>query len=385
MAKFIHLAGKIQEVRKTLGLKQEEFAEKLGVTRSLVARWETPSEKNRSIPKEEHLKAIAAMTPRLWETLCWFMDDGVEPGRGFQYYPDGTRILEPIFTDDQMAELHAQMAEQAQHDANPSPMIAAMINEPKGLKALHYFYQDLNKKEQIQTPEPVQKGIPENENVPSGTVEILGASVNQRNSVNRLASMVVPRRESVGEIAGGPNYKKRDSEEQKTHISIDYAEQRSTGFRTEEDDRQAAMEIFWGAVQYNLQDAEHIEDARAYFHKRINCGVIKQSLPYFDGRTLAIYSRIDVELGLNIIRMRLNRYLGDLFMAERIQNKSYKKLILFYVIGSGQVDTDKLKSYFEEVINSAQMLGVTIEFTCGANHTAQVFGKFIRDARAERG
>lgn len=385
MTKFVHLAGKIREVRKTLGLKQDEFAEKLGASRSIVARWESPLEKNRAIPKEEYLKKMADMTSRPWETLCWFMDEGVEPGRGYYYYPDGNRTLEPVFTDEEMSQIQDQMAEESGHDSKPNPIIESMVKTPHRLNDLYNFYQELNEKEKNQSSTPPVKSIPENENIPAGKVLLTSEDAIQSNASRNLGGLVIHARQSIGDIAGGRNYKKVDDEERLTHIVNEFTEERAIGLRTERDDRREEMEMFWSAVQYNLQDAEGIDDARAFFNKRISCGAIKQSIAYLDGRTLAAHSRIDPAMSPSMIRLRLNRYLADLFMAERIQNKSYKKLMLFYVIGSGQVDTTKLKEHYAELINSAQMLGVTVEFSCGAADTAKVFGKFIRDSMAERG
>lgn len=51
------LGEKLREARKDAKLSQEEFAEKVGVSRSAVAKWES----DRGIPDVENLKVIASL------------------------------------------------------------------------------------------------------------------------------------------------------------------------------------------------------------------------------------------------------------------------------------------------------------------------------------
>ncbi len=51
------LGEKLREARKEAKLSQEEFAEKVGVSRSAVAKWES----DRGIPDVENLKVIASL------------------------------------------------------------------------------------------------------------------------------------------------------------------------------------------------------------------------------------------------------------------------------------------------------------------------------------
>ena len=63
------LGEKIKEARKQCGLSQEQLAEKLAVSRSAVAKWET----DKGIPDVENLKALAQL---LNVSVDYLLDDG---------------------------------------------------------------------------------------------------------------------------------------------------------------------------------------------------------------------------------------------------------------------------------------------------------------------
>lgn len=51
------LGEKLKEARKQAGLSQEQLAEKLGISRSAVAKWET----DKGIPDVDNLKALSGL------------------------------------------------------------------------------------------------------------------------------------------------------------------------------------------------------------------------------------------------------------------------------------------------------------------------------------
>lgn len=63
------LGEKLKEARKQVGLSQEELSEKLGVSRSAVAKWET----DKGIPDIDNLKNISEL---LNVSLDYLLDDG---------------------------------------------------------------------------------------------------------------------------------------------------------------------------------------------------------------------------------------------------------------------------------------------------------------------
>lgn len=63
------LGEKIKEARKQCGLSQEQLAEKMTVSRSAIAKWET----DKGIPDIENLKALARL---LNVSVDYLLDDG---------------------------------------------------------------------------------------------------------------------------------------------------------------------------------------------------------------------------------------------------------------------------------------------------------------------
>lgn len=63
------LGEKIKEARKQAGLSQEQLSEKLGVSRSAVAKWETDA----GIPDVDNLKALSCL---LNVSIDYLLDDG---------------------------------------------------------------------------------------------------------------------------------------------------------------------------------------------------------------------------------------------------------------------------------------------------------------------
>ncbi len=79
------LGEKIKEARKQAGLSQEQFAEKMNVSRSAVAKWET----DKGIPDISNLKVMSKL---LNVSIDHLLDDGESPDFG--------EITEPINLDD---------------------------------------------------------------------------------------------------------------------------------------------------------------------------------------------------------------------------------------------------------------------------------------------
>ncbi len=63
------LGAKVKEARKRAGLSQEQLAEKMGVSRSAVAKWETGN----GIPDIDNLKILSRL---LGVTIDYLVDDG---------------------------------------------------------------------------------------------------------------------------------------------------------------------------------------------------------------------------------------------------------------------------------------------------------------------
>lgn len=63
------LGEKLKEARKKVGISQEQLSEKLGVSRSAVAKWETDN----GIPDVDNLKVISKL---LNVSIDYLLDDG---------------------------------------------------------------------------------------------------------------------------------------------------------------------------------------------------------------------------------------------------------------------------------------------------------------------
>lgn len=83
------LADKIIEERKKLGLSQEEFAEKLSVSRQAVSKWESAQ----SVPD---LQKIIAMSELFSVSTDYLLKDDAEPEHGTAAETDADRILRRV-------------------------------------------------------------------------------------------------------------------------------------------------------------------------------------------------------------------------------------------------------------------------------------------------
>ena len=63
------LGEKLKEARKQAGLSQEQLSEKLGVSRSAIAKWETDN----GIPDVDNLKVLSKL---LNVSIDYLLDDG---------------------------------------------------------------------------------------------------------------------------------------------------------------------------------------------------------------------------------------------------------------------------------------------------------------------
>ena len=79
------LGEKIKEARKQAGLSQEQFAEKMNVSRSAVAKWET----DKGVPDISNLKVMSKL---LNVSIDRLLDDGESPDFG--------EMTEPVNLDD---------------------------------------------------------------------------------------------------------------------------------------------------------------------------------------------------------------------------------------------------------------------------------------------
>ena len=67
----MNIADRIQHLRKTKGISQEELADKIGVSRQAVSKWESDNNKLHSIPHyRQYRQAICS-----WNLLNVLLND----------------------------------------------------------------------------------------------------------------------------------------------------------------------------------------------------------------------------------------------------------------------------------------------------------------------
>lgn len=99
------LADKIIEERKKLGLSQEEFAEKLSVSRQAVSKWESAQ----SVPD---LQRIIAMSELFSVSTDYLLKDDAEPEKSLSNEVDSDRTLRRVSMEEANAFMSA-MQEQS--------------------------------------------------------------------------------------------------------------------------------------------------------------------------------------------------------------------------------------------------------------------------------
>ena len=144
------LGEKLKEARRQAGLSQEQLSEKLGVSRSAVAKWETDN----GIPDVENLKGISRL---LNVSLDYLLDDGEtmdelvmrEPynlsdyGKGLKKARKD-RVIHEKFPD---AEIHTLLAEQklTKSEKVVDNAIGILTSAPFGIPQLIHSLKNLDK------------------------------------------------------------------------------------------------------------------------------------------------------------------------------------------------------------------------------------------------
>ena len=110
------LGEKIKEARKQCGLSQEQLAEKMAVSRSAVAKWETDN----GLPDVENLRALAAL---LNVSIDYLLDNGESI--------DGGVIREPYNIANYGKGSKKKKKDRVIRDRFPDAEIYTVIGKPK--------------------------------------------------------------------------------------------------------------------------------------------------------------------------------------------------------------------------------------------------------------
>jgi transcriptional regulator with XRE-family HTH domain len=341
METFKNLAPKIRSIRKQLGLKQEELATRLQVSRPLVALWESNLIKNRVTPSPEKLIALTQLTQKPWWTMLWFMDDELDSTVGVDYFPDGTKITEPSWEDSDVERMLAEIS--ARDNAPPEDWLKEIVVNSDKLFELKTILSD-PQRQNIKRPPP------------------------PRTVANGLIARRPP---TVWDVAG------IEGERQNAiSVAAEVVGHNPTEFGDEEMHDAARHANFWGAVKWNLESAQRLVDVSHYFEARTDCGVIKLRLGYFDTKNAIDFLQISPTTEIPAVRHRLTRAIGNLFTFEKVKGKTYRKMIVIYTQDSFY-DEKKLKNVFSDLINSVSTLGISTPICLGPVEVATKMREFI--------
>jgi transcriptional regulator with XRE-family HTH domain len=387
MAVFKNLAGKIRDTRKRLGLMQDELSIELSsrtgrqVSRGLVARWESNLERSRTTPHPDHLFALAHMTKNPWQTLFWFMDDAVPPTQGVEYRPDGTRLLEPMFSAEQLEGFDSALSER--DEGGPNPEFAAMVESPRGLERLRKHFEQLAEQERQklageamssqgnQAPQAASKP-----NQSAGIAGLLGGL-----SYGEPSHIFFTRPE-VGIGALRHSRKEAglltDAKLHETPNESDFLEQ----FK----ERQRRNKKFWDAVKWELEGRLNLGDKDHCFSKTVTSGLVQTRVDYLEDRIMVGFISADEVDSPFSETLFFNTYLppamGNLLLAERMGSRSFKKAVLIYTTRDRE-HASPLIAKAEDFAPSLKLLRFTLLVAAGHTKVAEALANFIERGGGE--
>ena len=429
MHKLINVAGKIKAFRETLGMTQTEFivavSQKLAETTknpslaaklrakpmnpSLASQWES-NVKNRANPSQEHLKAIALLSDKPWETMWWFMRDDIDYKRGYELYPDGHATIAPadMSPEDEEEMLNWIAEEQAKHDATPSKELTAWMQDEDRMWDLHvkgrFSEEEQNRQRRMlgilsllpHEPCPSCGGI--NANIAkkceycAHKLESIQAIVKP---VESKAQVIVGNTKNAVPVVGVLN------EAQKTlvvpskqgglnalalmarqgPVVADFVEfpplpplrQQTSLQESEEDFGMQTANNFWSAVKFFTSTDHFIPNE--HFGQRVQAGVLSQYVNYFDGDRAIQVAVIHRDTEIRSLRRSLQTKMMELCFVDRMKKRTSKKMVLVTSFEKG-LKLERLEKHLEELSNSSELLGVQIQFASGPLEAAEMIAAF---------
>lgn len=118
------LGEKLKEARKQNGLSQEQLSEKLGVSRSAVAKWET----DKGIPDVDNLKALSQL---LGVSIDYLLDSGEEINKSI--------IKEPIDLSKYAGKSRREKKDRCVREKFPDAKIYPLLAKQKLTKGERIF------------------------------------------------------------------------------------------------------------------------------------------------------------------------------------------------------------------------------------------------------
>jgi transcriptional regulator with XRE-family HTH domain len=385
MSRYKHLHDKIRSTRKSLGLKQREFIERISkelgrgdkpLSQGLVSQWESC----RTTPTDEQIVAIAKLTPTPWWTMLWFMHDDLPENRGVDYHQDGSFEVEPQFSTDELEADYRQW--QKEQNAPPVPEIVAWESDPKKIHALRKMLE-------VQSASSGVSGHPDSGEstkdskdsvIHSVTVKLSGTAA--VTAVGTVSAEVTKSAESQTET---------DTPARRPSLTVEDLVEFPKPRHSRSNESSADDELpswldttdyydlykkFDNTVEYFLGTICQTYSISHGFYKPITSGPIKIK-PFFYFQGVSVIKRmLEPSAVLFMLSRDLKDYLGQLLLIDRIQNRAAKKMVLFCTYDS-RVDLQPLVARFDEVINSCKLLGITVAFANGPEQTALQIAKLL--------
>jgi transcriptional regulator with XRE-family HTH domain len=381
-----NLSEKIKSTRKSLKLTQQEFCNRLSealkrpISRGLVARWEGTSAGSRIIPSIQQLKAIAGLTQKPWEQFLWFMDDEAPANRGFMYHPDGTRLLEPLFPDDQIQAMYDDL--RLSSEASPEPWLAELI-ESDDVQGLVAHFKKINEKEKSEgiKSKDTKLDFEAEQNMRREQLARRQKS-NENSAENSPGARITPVLNTFADIGAGFMVSPLDSGARDMFALL----QKSTN-EENPSERVEKRERFEQVVQWKLENDFGLEKTLRYFQPTVIFGTLRMRPSYFDGESLIQIQALRASYSYRILGMRLKDALGSFFTIEKMQRRVFKKLLIIATyesqIEGHKLYSSKIESVFASEVEVFGELGVSIKFACGPEETAAIMAHWITTPRSE--
>ena len=361
MTKFQHLSGKLRSVREQLGLQQRQLADRLEpkVSQGLISQWESNLVRSRPEPSAEHLRQIAEMTKTPWWTMCWFMDDAIDQAMSVNYHQDGSREMGPNLTDAEVDAARSQFT--AQDAAPPQGWLVEWQSDPSRAYDLRGHFAKMPWSEDKFSLWPT-----------------LGSALRSTGAHQSLVAKAPP---TLGDIAPKADFGPPESSD----VGYEAASYQGSGDQQEdeEEDERVKRQRFWEAVKYYLGEDSGAPVRDALFNRTVSSGDIKQNVGYFEPDCAIQFLPATHKTYASTVKRRLREILGELFLIEKMQRRSVKKLILCYLTNH-DLNSEQISTHFAEYVNSAQLLGVTVQFTSGPQATASAIADFIKKSADSR-
>ena len=294
------------------------------------------------------------------------MDDAIDHALGVNYHQDGSRELEPNLTDAKVDTARSQFT--AQDAAPPQGWLVEWQSDPSRAYDLRVHFAKM----------PGGTPLVKSDDEFSPSNPTAGSTPWSTGARQSLVAKAPP---TLGDIAPRADFGPPENSD----VGYEAASYQGSGDEQEdeEEDDRVKEQRFWEAMMYYLGEdiGAPVRDAR--FNRTVSSGDIKQNVGYFDPDCAIQFLSATHKTYAGTVKRRLREILGELFLIEKMQRRSVKKLILCYLTNH-DLNSEQISTHFAEYVNSAQLLGVTVQFTSGPQATASAIADFIKKSADSR-